>query len=187
MSHLPDLQDMQCSAQTCQRYIPGCQKQRLMEKTYLDSYWGMPEDVFTSVTGPMFGPPMVQEASKEVWLENLATEAMNATSVLQLGSSPGCSPAGHWPMSHTGIWQAHELLLSAGALGDLSSSRRLVEVILRISNYFGLKFRVIKLTVTDLQPTEVLRGVTVSRAVSCLNQWLSWFGFFFLNLRTNFL
>lgn len=111
---------------------------------------------------------------------------MNATSVLQLGSSPGCSPAGHWPMSHTGIWQAHELLLSAGALGDLSSSRRLVEVILRISNYFGLKFRVIKLTVTDLQPTEVLRGVTVSRAVSCLNQWLSWFGFFFFKSQNQF-
>lgn len=36
--------------------------------------------------------------------------------------------------SHTGIWQAHELLLSTGALGNLSSSRCLVEVILRISN-----------------------------------------------------
>lgn len=91
-------------------------------------------------------------------------------------------------MSHAGIWQAHELLLSAGALGDLSSSRRLVEVILRIPNYFGLKFRVMKLNVTDLQPAEVVRGITVSRAVSCLNQWLSWFGFFFfLNHRTNLL
>lgn len=104
---------------------------------------------------------------------------MNATSVLQLGSSPGCSPAGHWSMSHTGIWQAHELLLSAGALGDLSSSRRLVEVILRIPNYFGLKFRVMKLNVTDLQPAEVVRGITVSTVVSCLNQWLCWFGVFF--------
>lgn len=58
-------------------------------------------------------------------------------------------------------------------------SRRLVEVILRISNYFGLKFRIMKLNVTDLQPAEVVRGITVSRAVSCLNQWLSWFGVFF--------
>lgn len=47
------------------------------------------------VTGPMLGPPMVQEASTDVHLKNLATEAMNATSVLQLGSSPGCSPEGH--------------------------------------------------------------------------------------------
>lgn len=100
------------------------------------------------------------------------------TSVLQLGSSPGCSPVGHWPMAHTGIWQAHALLLSTGALGDLSPCGRLVEIILRISNYFGLKFRFFKLTVRDLQPPEVFLGITVSRAVSCFNKWLSWFGFF---------
>lgn len=143
------------------------------------SYWGMPEDVFTLITGPMLVPPVVQEVSTDIWLENLATEAINVTSVLQLGSSPGCSPEGHWPMSHTRIWQAHALLLSRGALGDLFSSAHLVEVILRISNYFGLKFRFFKLTVTHLQLPEMFTGMTVSRAPSCLNKWLRWFGFFF--------
>lgn len=85
-------------------------------------------------TGPMPGPPVVQEVSTDVWLENLAPEAVNVTSVLQLGSSPGCSPAGHWPKSHAGIWQAHALLLSTGALGDLPSLARLVDIILRILN-----------------------------------------------------
>lgn len=43
-----------------------------------------------------------------------------------------------------------------------------------------------KLTVTDLQPPEMFTGMTASRAESCLNQWLSWFGVVFFKSQNEF-
>lgn len=86
MCCLPDLQDTvkQCSAENSQRFFLGCQKQRLVKTSYLDGCWGTWREVLTQVTGPMLGPPVVQQVNTEVWLEDLATEALSATSALQL-------------------------------------------------------------------------------------------------------
>ena len=187
MTCLPEPQDMtkQCSAQTTQRYFPGCQKQRLMETNYLEGCWGT-WDVLTQVTGPVLRPPVVQRANTGVWPEDLATEVTSATSVLQLGSSPSCSPVGCCPMSHTGIWQrAHGC--SASRPQEICPPPDIwPKLVLRIPNYFWSQFRLFKFVVTELKATEMFTGRPALRAVSCLNQWLTLFVLFYFKSQNQF-
>lgn len=138
MSSLPDLQDMmkQRASQPSQRYIPGCQKQRLMETNNLDGCWGTWGDVLRQVTGPMPGPMELQQENTVVWPEDVATEATSATSVLQLGSNPGCGLMGCWPMSHAGIWWCMHFSSVLWPWETCPPPDIWLKSALRISNYF---------------------------------------------------
>lgn len=102
-------------------------------------------------------------------------------SVFHLGSSPGCSPMGHWLMLYTGIWQHVHLCSALQPQETCPPPDIWLKLVLRISKYFWSQIQAFKTYCYRSQT--MFTGCVLLRAVSCSNQGLACF---VLNHRTNF-